>query len=315
MKTLNSLIKSMLMLLIVFSISSASYANSEVTLRLNLKKGTETKYRASTSQVITQTIAGTEQVVNQNQIFEYKISVLDKDSEGNMQTQITYTRVAINMNTNGMDFSFDSNDESKSTSLNPQFMGYAALVHKSINAKFSPTGKIIEVSGTDAMLDNMLNDLSKGDAALKAQMQQMMATSFNEETMTQMFGGSLIEYPEKILKVGSSWIENKTVIGQFTLNVDNTYTVKSIEKNLAKIDISSIISTIPGNKTNIQGMDVTFNLFGTQSGSISIDRGTGEILLSEFDQNITGKFIGDMAGQKMEVPMTIASKVKNEIIK
>jgi hypothetical protein len=214
-----------------------------------------------------------------------------------------------------MDFQFDSNDQNKSTSLNPQFMGYSALVNKSINAKFSPTGKIIEVSGTDAMLDKMLNDLSNGDEAMKAQMQQMMAASFNEESMKQMFGGSLIEYPEKSLKVGSSWTVNKTIVSQFTLNVVNTYTVKSLNKSAATIDISSTISTIPGNKTNIQGMEVTFNLFGTQSGSMNINRGTGEIILSEFDQSITGKFIGDMAGQKMEVPMTISSKVKNEIIK
>ncbi len=312
---MNSTFKKLLLFALVFAMPVFVAIGSGVNLELNLKKGDVTKYRATNNQVITQTMGGAEQEIKQDQIYEYDISVIGKDDQGNFNTSITYTRVAIDIEAQGMNMAFDSEKDDKSAANNPQLMGFAALVDKSLNAKFSPAGEIIEVSGVEKMIDEMVADVSAGNEGMKAQMKQTMQQSFNQESLKQMFGGSFIQFPTKSLKKGDTWTEKHSITNQFTLNVINNYTLKSVDGGKAKLSISSTLSTEPGNKSNMQGMEVTYNLFGTQSGEITVDVKTGEILGSEIDQNISGNFSADMAGDKMDVPMTIASKMKVEIVK
>ena len=313
MKTSKNLLKACIAVALLFMIPFSSNASKEVTLRLNLEKGSSSKHRTTINQTTTQSMGGMQQEVKQNQIFEYTIDVKGKDSQGNIDAQITYNRVAIDMNTAGMSFSFDSNDKEEAAS-NPQFKGFAALIDKSVDVKFSPRADVLEVSGIEGLLENMVNELSGGDEAMKAQMKQGLKDSFNEESMKQMFGGAYVQLPERAVKVGSTWVENQSVVNQFTLNVINNYAVKAIEGNSVSVDVTSTIATVPGSKANMQGMEVAFNLFGTQSGNIKIDAKNGTITESELNQNISGNMSADMMGQKMDIPMTIISIIKTERI-
>lgn len=313
MKTLKNLVKALIVLTIVIAFPLSSNASKEVTLRFNLEKGSSVKYRTTIIQTTTQSMGGMQQEVKQNQIFEYTIVAKDKDKQGNIDAQITYNRVAIDMSTAGMSFSFDSNDK-ESAATNPQFMGFAALIDKNINVKFSPRGDVLEVSGIDTMLESMISELSGGDEGMKVQLKQGLKDSFNEESMKQMFGGAYMQFPEGSVRVGSSWVENQSVVNQFTLNVINNYSVKAIESNVVSLDVTSTIATVPGSKANMQGMEFTFNLFGTQSGKVKLDAKKGIVLESEVNQSISGSMSADMMGQKMDIPMTINSIIKTERI-
>ena len=74
-------------------------------------------------------------------------------------------------------------------------------------------------------------------------------------------------------------------------------------------------ATVPGNKSNLQGMEVTYNLFGTINGSIVVDKAKGFVTESVLEQNINGSIAGDMMGQKLDIPMSIASKTTTKKIK
>ncbi|MDD2195912.1 MAG: DUF6263 family protein [Bacteroidales bacterium] len=289
-----------------------SFAANEVDLKFNLKKGDVTKYRTTIDQNTIQTIGGMEQKVQMNQVFEYTIDVKDIANNGDFRTQITYTRVAINMVAGGMDMAFDSDDES---TANPQFASFGALIGKSINATFTPKGKIIELDGVDAMIETMINELAGDNEAIKAQIGENLTQSFDNEKMKQMFGGSFIEYPAKPVKVGTKWTENLTINNQFTLNVINSYEVKGVDADFVNLDVTSTLATTPGNKSEMQGMEVSFNLFGTQSGTIKVEKKTGKVVESTVNQNISGNLSADMGGQNMDIPMTVASKSATKIIK
>jgi hypothetical protein len=306
--------KTLCLIMSFMLVSTMGFSANDVDLKFNLKKGDVTKYRATIEQTTTQQMGGMDQTVNQNQIFEYTIDVKDVNASRNFVTQITYTRVAINMAAGGMNIAFDSAEE-ESAPANPQLMGFAALVGQSVNVTFSPKGEIVEVSGVEAMIESMISELAGDNEAMKGQMKQSLSQSFNDEQMKQMFGGSFIKYPEKAIKVGTKWTENQAVVTQFTLNVINNYVVKAITADKVDLEVTSTIATEPGNKSNMQGMEVTFNLFGTQSGTISIEPSTGKIISSTVNQNISGNLSADMGGQNMDVPMTIASKVITEVIK
>ena len=117
--------KTLCLIMSFMLVSAMGFSANDVDLKFNLKKGDVTKYRATIEQTTTQQMGGMDQTVNQNQIFEYTIDVKDVNASGNFVTQITYTRVAINMAAGGMNIAFDSAEE-ESAPANPQLMGLQA---------------------------------------------------------------------------------------------------------------------------------------------------------------------------------------------
>ena len=132
--------------------------------------------------------------------------------------------------------------------------------------------------------------------------------------MKQMFSGSFIQFPDNSVKVNKSWNTNYSIKNQFTLKVMNTYTFKGVEGKNASIDFSSTLTTIPGDKTMMQGMEMVFNLMGTQSGNVQVDLSSGKMVESIQNQNITGNVSAEMGDQTMNIPMTITSQSKITVL-
>lgn len=302
------------MLFVLFAFSFSTFAGNDILLRLKLKKDEITRYRSENSQVITQTVQGMNQVVDQSQIVDYSISVADTYENGNVLVDIVYNRIAVEITANGMEMKFDSDSNNETASQNPQFMGFAALVGKSLRAEISSTGKILKVSGVEEMLEKMLTQIAGDNAGMKAQLKAMLESNFSEDAVKQMFSGSFIEFPENSVKVNKSWSNDYSIKNQFTLKVLNNYTLKGVDEEKASIDYTSTLTTIPGDKASMQGMEMVFNLMGTQSGNVEVDLSTGKIVQTTQNQNITGNVTADMGGQTMNIPMTISSNSKTYIL-
>ena len=262
-------------LLLAIALPVAISAASEVTLRVKLDKGAEVKYQSTTDQVITQTVGAMKQVINQKQIFEFKIAVTNKLPNENIQAKITFTRIAVDMETQGMSMKFDSDKKDEGPAANPQFLVFGAMINKSVSATITPIGNIVEVTGIEELRKQML-----AETAGQAQIEQTIGAAISQDAIKQMFGGAFINYPEKGIKAKSTWTENQTIENQFTLNMINSYSVLAMDENGVKLSLSATMSTIPGNKSNMMGMQVTYNLFGTTSGNLTINPKTGMILES-----------------------------------
>lgn len=276
---------------------------SGTSLNLKLSKGSTIMYSAVSEQVINQTINGVQQIIKQNQTFEYTIGVDGNDGNGNYNTTITFKRVAIDMEMQGMKMSFDSNNESDNASANPQFLIFNALINKKVNATVSNKGKVLEVKNSDELRKQLIDALGGG-----VQVEQSINTALTEDALKQMFSGSFVEFPNKTLKVNDSWTVNESINNQFILNIINNITLIEEGDNENKLSISATMSTVPGNKSNMMGAEVTYNLIGTTSGSVDLDAITGMVISSVVEQNINGNIIGDMMGQKLDIPMSITSK-------
>ena len=306
MKLKTRLVKQTFTLLMALGLPFMALSASDVSLRLNLSKGDQAKYSSSSEQVITQSVNGMQQVINQNQIFEYTIDVINKNDKGNIVTTVTFNRVAIEIKMQGMEMKFDSNEETDAA-VNPQFLVYKAMVNQSVGAIISPLGEVLEVTDVDKLREKMANG--------QAQLEQMVNSMVNEAMVQQIFEGAFIQFPVKNIKSNDTWAENKSIENQFTLNTISTYTVNSISSDDVNLSLSSTLATVPGNKSNLQGMEVTYNLFGTISGSVTVDKAKGYVKESIMEQNITGSIAGDMMGQKLDIPMSIVSKSITKKIK
>ncbi len=307
MKLKTRLIKQVFTLFMALSLPFIALSASDVTLKLNLSKGDQAKFSSSTEQVITQTVSGMQQVINQNQVYEYTIAVTEKKDNGNIMATITFDRVAMELKMQGMEMQFDSNDESDAPLANPQFIVFKAMVNQSVGAIISPLGEIVEVTDVDKLREKMTDG--------QAQLEQMVNSLVNEELVKQIFEGAFLAFPTKKLKTNDSWSESKSIENQFTLNTMSSYTVKAITNDEVNLSVSSTLATVPGNKSNLQGMEVTYNLFGTINGSIVVDKAKGFVTESVLEQNINGNIAGDMMGQKLDIPMSIVSKTTTKKIK
>lgn len=308
MKLKTNLVKQLLTFLMVVGLPFIALSASDVKLKLNLNKGDKVKFSSSSEQVITQTINGTKQVINQNQLYEYTIAVTGKEANGNMLATLTFDRVATEIKMQGMEMKFDSNDESDAPLANPQFQILKAMVNQSVSTQLSPQGKVLEINGVDKLREQMAGEGN-------AQLAQMVKASITDASVKQIFDGAIIEFPEKNLNANDSWTDSKSIEAQYTLNTISTYTVDEIASSEVNLLLSSTLATVPGNKSTIQGMDVTYNLFGTINGTVTIDKKNGYVTASVMEQNINGSFSGDMMGQKLDVPMSIYSKVTTKKIK
>ena len=121
----------------LFVSSFSTFAGNEVLLRLNLEKGDFVKYRSENTQVITKTMGGMNQVVDQSQTVDYTINVAEKEDDGNVLVDIIYNRIAVRVTAHGTEMKFDSDNDANQANQNPQFMGFSALVGKTIRSRIS----------------------------------------------------------------------------------------------------------------------------------------------------------------------------------
>ena len=90
--------------------------------------------------------------------------------------------------------------------------------------------------------------------------------------------------------------------------VENTFTVNSIDANVAFIDVSSIISI----NTDVEPLDlifakISYALSGEQDGVIEYDVKTGWVIKSTVTQSLSGDMIMSMEGEEMIIPMSVES--------
>ena len=86
--------------------------------------------------------------------------------------------------------------------------------------------------------------------------------------------------------------------------VNSTYKLVSVSNDVAHIEITATIKSIPSSNPQMKGMDIEMN--GTQNGSMDIDVKSGLIQESKFTQDVSGK----MKIPGTEIPMKLTSDTR-----
>ena len=136
----------------------------------------------------------------------------------------------------------------------------------------------------------------------------------DRETMEKMFA----VYPGSPVGVGDSWNAEYVLTAGFPMIVSNTWKVKSIVGDKVTIEVESTIqpnmtSTLP----QFGGMNIAYDIQGTQNGHIVMDTLTGWLWEGEMKQQLDGmmSMSGGMFGSEgMKWPIQMESIVKIETI-
>ncbi len=288
---------------ILFSLLFSSIAMAQITLSYQTKVGDTYSTTLSMAQNIKQTMMGTDQSATNEQVISVDFKT-ESISDGFFNLDLLYKRVIINQNSPMGSSGFDSNNTEDV--VPPALRGYASLVGKGYKVSFDKTGEIHSASGVNGMINKMVEELDLPTQEAKARLKANLTSQFNDETMISQIQNGLIIYPKGKINKGDTWVLDQSISSPYPLNISSTYTLKDYDTDFAYISVSSTISTDDDSNMSLQGAEVLFELKGTQTGDIKVDRKTGFILDSNLEQNTSG-LMKVISPQQMEIPMELKS--------
>ena len=236
----------------LIAFTTISVAQESVKLRLNYKKGD--KY------VMKMTMNQTMPVMSMNMKMDADIEVTDI-KEDTYISEMKFTKIDMGMLQGGMEMSASTEDKEEDLDA----------MSKQMKAQLDAMLSVIITSVT--------NNLGKV-IGIKAE-----PNLPGMEQMTNQTGN--VTYPEKALRVGDSWTDERTEQGMVT---KSTYKVKSISKDIVALDVAGEISGIGEGKL---------------SGDMDIERETG------VPKNSNLKMEMKIQGQDMKTNMNMTMEKVN----
>jgi hypothetical protein len=237
--------------------------------------------------------------------IEYTYTITSVDSEGYTWADVVYTWIMYGLGSDMYSFVYDSSDP---LSVPPPGAAYyQAMVGKGFSVMISPENKIEKVEGLEEMYDSILDEMGLLDPVGRDQMEQHIKTSFGDETIMDECEGFLFEIPEGVINAGDSWSEVLERSAPIPIAIEATYTLRTFDGVVAVFDTFSTVTTSGEGAMDFMGMELRYELYGTQQGFIEMDAETGLVVFSELVQDLSGEAVATFEGEETRMPMTIKS--------
>ena len=309
-------------LLLVFALfASLSHAADKVSLKLRLKEKQSYSIRMTLVQKITQSSGGEEQVINQKMRYDYTFDVKKIDEGGIAAIKVTYDSVLWEQQHGKMSLKYDSSQPPEELPL--QAIGFASLVDSGFVMTMSPDGRVGEVKGMDALIDDMLTKMAGAFKKRGRDIEQMLPEM--RENLKKQFGDKVIResmeqmvavYPEKPVSVGDSWSRKIISTVGYQYIIENTWKLTGRKEGLALIDVNSAIRSNPDAEPLKMGaITMKADLKGSQTGTLQMAEATGWTSKAAIEQKVAGKLTlkGVPGGpDEVEVPIRIETTLTIE---
>ena len=299
-------------LFITAGIASLALCNTgagAVTLQLKLAKGKTYYQRTVIDQHVTQTVMNMQQVMDQSMGTGVKMDVLAVDGRGNMRIRGTY-----NWSMSKRTGPLGSLDYDSAMQPTPPAGAepFAALLGQGYLVKISPKGEVLDVNGIEELQAAVRKRLPPGaeaDPALGALNQFL-----DGKGIKQMVESALSVYPDKPVEVGESWGKKRVMSPMFELTIDSKWTLQKREAGMATIAMTSSLRSNADKPVEAGGMKMTFDLAGTQDGTLRMQEVTGLIVSGLAQQQLKGEIkLGDSAQGPLVIPSVFDTKIKVEM--
>jgi hypothetical protein len=186
------------------------------------------------------------------------------------------------------------------------------MMNKHFTVKMSPNGEIIEVSGTDKMMEDALSAVNGVDESQIAMMKESLKQFGGKDALKGSLEMSLRCLPEKPVNIGDSWTSQVELISALSAVVNTTWKLSDRKAGVATLEGKSTLkSKENGPSQNISGIPIKYNIQGEQQILSKIDEKTGWIIESTVSQEISGEMEMDLSAQGsgiQKAPIKIKSK-------
>jgi hypothetical protein len=273
--------------------SGAGSDGKPVDLKMNFKDGDKYLYTTKISQNI-----GLMQGLSMDQNMTVEMIYTGKgEASGNKTLDITYDHIAMEMKSPMGGMQYDSkNPNSDNTAMGLNIMD--SIIGKSFEITLGPDGHILTING----LDKIIQSFNLGDDA-KAQMS--IKNQLSDTAIRMMMQNSFDMYPGHAVKVGDTWNKKEQMtFSGINVNVDNTYTLVSVESGKANLSLSSILD-LPKVNVGKDSESSQVEMTGKQTGNLQVDIATGQVVSSQIHSDIKGKMNIQGAPQDINIKGTI----------
>ncbi|MEL6657155.1 MAG: DUF6263 family protein [Bacteroidota bacterium] len=226
----------------------------------------------------------------------YSMKHMGQDAEGNPRLQMTYDAIRYEQSTMGQEVKYDSSNPAETNSPEIANM-YDKLLGRPIDLTYNSRGQLIDAQGLTGTMDDMFESLPE-------ESRETMKQQFGEDAILQAMKAMTHYFPEENkVKIGDSWtVNNEMAVGGMELIIDSEFTLLEVKDGMAKIKMESELSTDPDAPgLDLMGMQMKFDLQGTQSGILFVNEATSWLDRMELDQEMNGVMnmnseqMGDMA--------------------
>ncbi len=294
-------------LLFTFLLVTAGQAQ-KAKLSLNLEEGKTYKHINHSTVTINQDVYG--QKMNIEIIFEGSMSFLVKAvSKEAYEIEASYDWMTMKMDMPqmAMDFSSEKNDESDIFSSI-----LAEMKNKPLGLKMDKRGKILEIEDVEERWSSIIDQFDQFPETQREQVKSQLLDSYGTEAIKGSIETATAVFPEKSVKKGAQWSAVTKMEATMPSTISTTYTFEGIEADLAIISSQATIeSTDKEAYVMTQGMEMKYDMSGTLSSKIKLDKITGWVSEVHVVQEIKGTATikeSEQMPQAMEIPMIIKSE-------
>ena len=278
-------------------------------LELNLTKGETYTQQMASSMSILQTINGQEVKTNMSVHGNMTYKVIDIQNSV-YEIEVRYESLALKMSMPGgtMEFSSEKNDANDILST---LLG--VMKNKPFLVKMTKTGKVNEVKN----IENLFSDMFIKTPTLNEMQQQQIRQQLMQAYGEQAFKGNLemcsAIFPDSTVTKGDKWVIKTKLESGMAANMETSYELKETEDTFYIISgISKIVTADKDAYIQSNGMPLKYDMTGTMTSEIKINRKTGWVIESKTSQTIQGtaqiKDNPQMPGG-MSIPMTMNNEM------
>ncbi|MTI32170.1 DUF6263 family protein [Xanthovirga aplysinae] len=284
-----SFLKPVLLAIVLCWSTALAYTEERGVLSFNLKVGETYRLKTVSEQNIKQTILGRRQDMNSRMTSIFGFKILQKDSANTVLMEVVYESLAMEVKASEMQMKYDSESNGRDTT---NFMAgvYDQIIGKPFKVSMSATGELKEISGLEALIEELVNKYGKNDELLKFQLKTNLNNLLGEDGLKSHIGTLTAIYPATPVKEGESWSNQLKISSSMSYKVDNKWTLEGVDNGELRIKGESVIS-VPegGGQSNMNGMVANYQLSGTQVSEVVAEEESGWIKSSIVKQNIEGK--------------------------
>jgi hypothetical protein len=255
--------------------------------QLNLQPGESYLCTMQMETHVRQTIEGREQAIDQDLTIVWDYVIQSKDDSGEYDILVKYSRIKSKQKFGLQTVKFDSEDESEY--IDPSMIGYKVLVGSELNMRLTPSGKVVELSGFEKIIDEIIEELNIPNSPERDNIIRGLRKQFGDEALRQSLEQMTIIYPGMPVLTGDTWNISYEMDYGFPMIIESDCTLISREDGIANIDLVSAIRSNPNSEGIDMGMfSLDYDIEGNQKGLIKLDEVSGLPLNSNIEQNFTG---------------------------
>lgn len=283
-----------------------------IELRLRLEPGQSYGLRVVVDQQIEQTLMSERRKVSQVMEYAYTFRVDGVDDRGVAAVTVTYDSAKVSRELSDEVFGDEPAAPAVQADAAARNALFGALTGQQFTMRVEPSGRVLEVGGTDAVVAKLSESLAPATDEERELLGQSLREQFGREATRETMERLLAVFPDKPVSVGDSWERTVAMTKGFPLRIASTYTLKGVEDGAALIEVKANVTADPRPIANPPGTgSFHYDLNGGQSGSIALATDTGWYRSAALDLRAHGHVAYDKGRdlKKTVAPMSLQSKM------